>query len=207
VHFQNGYDSYYDPIALDTLFVPTGPSNTKGIEAESNIAIGWGLSLYVNASFGSAKYAEGLNIPNGGEWVASTPKNIESVALLYQRKNWDVGFIDKRVGTMYNDNGSLAYKINGLSIPYPVDQAITIQPFNLVNVFANYTIKNASWLRGSKIGLAVNNLADSHNIVGITPFTAATATAPYVPNGGDLLNLLPGRSVMVTITAGFAPRR
>jgi len=207
VHFQNVYDSYNDPIALDTIFVPTGPTNTKGVEAESNIAIGWGLSLYANASFNSAKYAEGQNFPNGGLWVANSPKNIQSIALLYQHKNWDLGFIDKRVGTMYNDNGSLTYNINGLKIPYPVDQVITIQPFNLVNVFANYTIKNASWLRGSKIGLAVNNLADNHNIVGVTPYTPATATAPYVPNGGDLLNLLPGRSVMVTITAGFAPRR
>ena len=73
---------------------------------------------------------------------------------------------------MYNDNGSLTYMINGIKVPYPVDQAITINPFNLVNFFANYTIKNASWLRGSKIGLAVNNLADNHSIVGITPGVA-----------------------------------
>ena len=74
-----------------------------------------------------------------------------------------------RPGTQYNDNGSLVYNINGLKIPYPVDQALAINPFNMVNFFANYTIKNASWLRGSKIGLAVNNLADSHNIAGVTP--------------------------------------
>ena len=103
---------------------------------------------------------------------------------------------------MYNDNGSLNYLINGKSIPYPVNQAITIQPFNLVNVFANYTIRNASWLRGSKLGLAINNLADSHNIVGITPINPATLAAAYVPGGGDLLNLLPGRSVMGTLTVG-----
>jgi iron complex outermembrane receptor protein len=207
VHFQNGYDSYYDPIALDTIFVATGPSNTKGIEAESNIVIGRGLSLYVNASFNSAKYAEGRNIPNGGRWVANSPKNIEGLALLYQHKNWDMGFVEKRVGTMYNDNGSLNYRINGVNIPYPVNQAITIQPFNVVNVFANYTIRNASWFRGSKLGLAVNNLADSHNIVGVTPATAATLATAYVPSGGDQLNLLPGRSVMATLTVGWAPRR
>ena len=112
-----------------------------------------------------------------------------------------------RPGTQYNDNGSLVYNINGLKIPYPVDQALTINPFNMVNFFANYTIKNASWLRGSKIGLAVNNLADSHNIAGVTPAVAATAALPYVQNGGDLLNLLPGRSVMATLTVGYAPRR
>jgi iron complex outermembrane receptor protein len=111
------------------------------------------------------------------------------------------------VGRYYNNNGSLSYKINGITIPYPVDQAITIGPFNLTDVFVNYTIKNTSRLRGTKIQLAVNNLANNHNIVGVTPATAATAIAPCVQNPGDLLNLLPGRSITITITGGWAPRR
>ncbi len=76
-----------------------------------------------------------------------------------------------------------------------------------MNVFANYTIKNRSFFRGSKIRLSVNNLANSRNIVGITPAVAATTTALFVPNSGDQLNMLPGRSVMVTFIAGWAPRR
>ena len=99
------------------------------------------------------------------------------------------------------------YKINGITIPYPVDQAITISPFDLVNVFVNYTVKSNSLLRGTKIQFAINNLADSHNIVGITPAIAATAGAAYTPNSADLLNLLPGRSFSITITGGYAPRR
>ncbi len=205
VHFQNAYDSYLDPVSTESVFVATGPTNTKGIEAESNIIIGWGLSLYLNGSLNSAKYQSGPNYPNGGEWVASSPKNIEAASLLWQHKNWDIGLIEKRVGTMYNDNGSLAY--GPTKIPFPVDQAITINPFNLVNVFVNYTIKNQSWLRGSKIGLAVDNLADSHNIVGVTPFTPATSTVAFAPNPGDLLNLLPGRSVILSLTVGYAPKR
>jgi len=207
VHFQNGYDSYIDPTDNEPVYVATGPSNTKGVEAESSIAIMHGLSLYVNGSLGSAKYAGGPNYPNGGEWVANTPKNIEAATLLYQHANWDIGLIEKRVGTYYNDNATLTYNINGIKIPYPVDQAITINPFSLTNFFFNYTIKNASWLRGSKIGFSANNLFDSHNIVGITPFTAPTTTVAYAPNPGDQLNLLPGRSVMVTLTVGWAPRR
>jgi len=207
VHFQNGYDSYTDPTTNEPIFVATGPTNTKGVEAESNMILGWGLSLYLNGTLGSAKYAEGPGFPNGGLWVANTPKNVESLALLWRYKNWDVGLVDKRVGTLYNDNGSLTYLIGGIKIPYPVDQAITINPFNVVNVFVNYQIKNQSWLRGSKVGLAVNNLADSHNVVGITPFTAATSTVAFAPNPGDQLNLLPGRSVMVTFTMGYAPKR
>ena len=121
--------------------------------------------------------------------------------------NWDVGIFDKRVGRMYNDNGTLNYLINGITIPYPVDQAIKIDPFNVTNLFLNYTMKDSSWLRGSKLGLAVNNLFDNHNVVGITPCTPATAAVLYAPNPADQLNLLPGRSVMVSLTVGYAPRR
>jgi hypothetical protein len=55
--------------------------------------------------------------------------------------------------------------------------------------------------------VAVNNVFDNHNLVGITPFTAATAAVPFVANPNDQLNLLPGRSVMVSLTLGYAPRR
>jgi iron complex outermembrane receptor protein len=206
VHFQNGFDSYTDPATLEPVFVPTGPSNTKGIESEGNVALGYGFSLYGNLSFGSAKYQEGKNYPNGGLWVANTPSNIEGLSFLWQHRNWDVGITYKRVGQYYNDNGTLSYTINGLKLPYPVDEAIKINPFELTNVFVNYTIKNSSYLRGTKIQLTVNNLADSHNIVGITPAIAATSSAPYVQNPGDLLNLLPGRSITITITGGWAPR-
>jgi hypothetical protein len=126
---------------------------------------------------------------------------------MWQHKNFDIGFIDKRVGRMFNDNGSLTYTIDGIKVPYPVDQAVTIQPFNVANFFANYTIKNASWLRGSKFGLAINNLTDNHAIVGVTPAVPATAAVPYVVNPGDQINLLPGRSIAATLTVGWAPRR
>jgi iron complex outermembrane receptor protein len=207
VHFQNGYDDYTDPATNEPVYVATGPSNTKGIEAETTFLLPYGLSLYANGTMGSAKYQGGPNYPNGGEWVADAPKNVETVALLWHHTDWSVGLVDKRVGTLYNDNATLNYNINGITIPFPVDQAYTINPFNVVNVFANYEIKGASWLRGSKIGLAVNNLADSHNLVGITPGIAPTATAHYVESPLDQLNLLPGRSVMVTFTVGWAPRR
>ena len=207
VHFQNAYASYTDPTTLEPVFVATGPSNTKGFESESSVALGHGFSIYGNLTFGSAKYATGANYPNGGEWVANTPSNVETISLLWQRGPWDVGFITKRVGTYYQDNGSLTYTINGIKVPFPVDQAFKISPFDLENVFVNYTIRNASRFRGTKVQFAVNNLANHHSLVGLTPAVAATSAAAFVPNGGDLLNLLPGRSFSITITGGYAPRR
>ena len=207
VHFQNGYSSYTDPTSGEPVFVATGPSNTKGVEAEGNIALGYGVSLYGNLSLGSAKYQEGANYPNGGLWVANTPRDVEGMSLLWQHRNYDMGVTWKRVGQYYQDNGSLTEKINGISVPVPVDEAYSIQPWNLINLFMNYTIKNSSHFRGTKIQLAFNNLANSHNLVGITPGVAATAAAPYVQSQSDLLNLLPGRSISVTITGGYAPKR
>ena len=209
VHYGSGYQSYTDVTTSEPVFTQTGPLNTKGIEMESNFALGHGFAFYVNGSIGSAKYQEGLNIPNGGLWVASTPKNVETFMLLYQHKNWDLGIVNKRVGPMYNDNASLPYKnpISGLTLTFPVDQALSINPFDVTNVFINYTIKSASWLRGSKLGLSVTNLLDSHNIVGVTPLRPATSAAPYVPIAQDQINILPGRSIMATFILGYAPKR
>src|SRR5262249_37624581 len=126
IHFQNGYASFTDVLSAEPVYTPTGPSNTKGIEAESNMILGGGFSLYVNVTAGSAKYQEGSAYPNGGLWVQNTPSNVETVSFLWRHKNIDLGLVNKNVGRMYNDNSSLNYVINGASIAYPVNQAIKI---------------------------------------------------------------------------------
>jgi iron complex outermembrane receptor protein len=207
VHFQNAFSSYTDPATGEPVFVAVGPSNTKGFEMESHYAIGHGFSIYDNLTLGSAKYQEGPNAPNGGLWVANTPSNVEGISALWQHNNFDVGLTWKRVGTYYQDNKTLSYVINGISTKVPVNEAYTIQPWNLANFFVNYTVKNSSHFRGTKIQLAINNLANSHSLVGITPGTSPTVAAHYVSSPNDGLNLLPGRSISITITGGYAPRR
>jgi len=207
VHFQNGYQSYTDPATGETLYAATGPSNTKGIEAEAHVPLVYGISVYGNVSFGSAKYQEGANYPNGGLWVANTPDNVEGIDLLWQHRNWDVGITEKRVGQYYQDNKTLKYVINGITVPFPVDNAVLISPWNLANFFVNYTVKNTSHFRGTKIQLAINNLANAHSLVGLTPGVSPTAAVHYASSPLDQLNLLPGRSVSLTITGGYAPRR
>ena len=47
IHFQNPYSSVNDPNNFsEPVYILTGPSNTKGIEGEGNIAAGHGVSLY-----------------------------------------------------------------------------------------------------------------------------------------------------------------
>ena len=153
------------------------------MEAESNIVIGRGFSVYLNGTVGTAKYK------NTSLWLPSTPSNTEAAGLTYVVKNWDVGFFNKRVGRMYNDNGT-------------INQAIAIDPFNVTNLFVNYTVRGDSYLRGTKIRFGINNLLNQHSIVGVVPAsTKSNAAAP-----GDILTLLPARSISITMTFGYAPR-
>ena len=181
-HFQNPYTSIVNAATSESYFYQTGPSNTKGVEAEANFMITRGLNLYVNGSAGAAKYQQTKL------WVANTPRNTEAFGLTYRMKGFDFGFMDKRVGPMWNDNGT-------------INEAVAIDPFNTVNVFANYTSRSDSWLRGSKLRFGVNNLTDNRAIVGVTP----AATTSNLPAGGDTLTIVPARSVFVTMTFGYAP--
>ena len=120
-HFQNPSSCSPDAFG-EPVFYRTGPSNTKGVEAESNLLIGHGFSLYLNGTLGSAKHQ------STSLWAQNAPKNTETVGFTYRVKSWDLGFFNKRIGSMYNDNGA-------------VNQAIAIDPVNVTNLFLNYTIR------------------------------------------------------------------
>lgn len=188
IHFQNTYSSTPAVANNDEPIYYLGPDSiTKGLEGEANIYIAKGISFYLNGSAGSAKYV-GTDL-----WVQDAPRNTEAYGLTYQHSGWNVGAFDKRVGAMYNDNGSTGSTHN----------AVFINPFSMTNLYINYTLKDIYHLSQTRIGLAFNNLFNNHNIVGVT--SASTATS--APNGADQLTLLPGRSIMATLTVGYSPRR
>ena len=193
-HFQNSYASALDSQG-NTYYVQTGDSITKGFEAETNVYITHGLSFYANGTAGTAKYAShsvnGTALTNYGQWVANTPANTEALGLTLQQKYLDLGIFNKRIGPMWNDNGSF-------------NQSIPIDPFNVTNMYFNYTIRNGSRFDQTKFRLSFNNLFDQHNVTGVNP---ATATQNFTPSGTDVLTLLPGRSVMLAVTFGYSPKR
>jgi iron complex outermembrane receptor protein len=118
--------------------------------------------------------------------VPNAPSDTETIGLTYNLGSWNVGFFSKRVGEMYNDNATL-------------HQAIPIDPFNITNLFFNYTVRGSSRLSASRVRLAVNNLTDSHAITAVSAASAkANAAAP-----GDILTLMAGRSVAVSFTIGL----
>lgn len=183
IHAGNAYASAPDANG-EPVYYATADTHTKGFEMEGNAVIGKGFFFYGNATIGSAKYADTKL------WVATSPHDTETAGLTYLHKNWDIGFFNKRIGRFYNDNGSK-------------NEAIPIDPFNITNLFVNYTIKQASFLRGTKFRVGINNLFDKHNIVGVSPASAAS----NLPSPADFLTLMAGRSVSVSMTIGYAPRR
>jgi iron complex outermembrane receptor protein len=182
IHFENAYSSVPDA-AGEPIYYLTGKSKTKGVEAESTVYLGQGVSAYLNGTLGSAKY------DSTGLWVQNAPKYTGTVGLSYQQRNWDLGFFNKRIGRMYNDNGS-------------VNQAVAIDPFDTTNLYINYTIKNTSEFSQTRIKLSINNLFDKHSIVGVKPALATTS----LPQPGDILTLLAARSVSLSLTFGFSPQ-
>jgi iron complex outermembrane receptor protein len=183
INFQSDYSSTFDPVSGDTLYYLNGESVTRGIEAESTILAGGGLAVYLNGTAGSAKFTD------THLWVQNAPSNTETIGLTYNLSSWNVGVFSKRIGRMYNDNGN-------------VHQAVAIDPFNITNVFINYTLRGSSRLSQTRVRLAINNLTDSHAITGITPASSKS----NLPAPGDVLTLMAARSVAVSFTIGYSPK-
>jgi iron complex outermembrane recepter protein len=220
--FQNSYSSTIDNIAGDpdlgdTIFYLQPSSITQGMEFESTVVIMPGLNLYLNGTVSNAYYQGAVNAGTqtapyfqqapAGLWVASTPTDTEEQGLTYQKHGLDLGIFNHRIGEERIDNGQYH------------NQAI-IAPFNTVNSYINYTIRNHSIFDGTKIRLNAVNLLDSHNIQSNTlagspltqliPGTTLTdqfnTTGPTPINGADAPSIMAGRSFSVTATFGFAPK-
>jgi len=186
--YQTKLEGSYTALSPDSsgnvAYIPSGTQKNQGIEAEANFVLGGGFSLYVNATLGSLKY------DRTGLWVAGAPADTESIALNYQRNNWSVNLSANRVGQMYNDDST------------GKNEAFVIDPVTVANLFANYTIKTpSSFAKQLKLQFGVNNLFDTHAIVGIASATAGSSSA--TPNKADLLTVTPGRSVSLTATLDF----
>jgi iron complex outermembrane recepter protein len=183
ITFQSDYSSTFDTTTGDTVYFLNGESVTRGVEAESTILIGAGVAVYLNATRGTARYTD------SHLWVQNAPSDTETIGATYNLGNWNIGLFSKRVGQIWNDNGN-------------AHQAVAVDPFNITNLFFNYTLRGSSRFSQSRIRLALNNLTNSHAITGITP----ASTASNVPAAGDILTLMAGRSASVSFTVGVSPR-
>jgi len=207
IHFQNAYSSYSPtsgPNKGMTYYYAAPASNTVGFEAEGNIALTRKLSLFLNGTMGQAKYestaAQAATATTAAVaaapsvWVANTPHDTETEGLTYQDKRFNVGIFNKRVGSRWDDDGSY-------------HQAVPYDPFSMTNFFFNYTVRGGSLFDQSKIKLSINNLFDQHNTVLVGAANGVTGSGvTYTQSPLDTLELLPGRSFMVTFQFGLSPK-
>ena len=185
--YSTKLDGAYTQVGPDSFgnfgYVLSGTEVSQGIEVESNITLGSGFSVYGNATYGSVKY-------DNGQWVAGAPQDTETLALNYQANEWDINLSVNRIGTMFNDDKAGNH------------EAFAIDPVVITNLFVNYTVKSPfAKAKKAKLQVGVNNLTDSHAITSIASATAGSTGGN--PLGTDLLNVLPGRSVNVTLTLDF----
>ena len=207
IHYQNSYSSFTPSSGTDagfTYYYQNPASNTQGVEGEGNFAITNALSFFVNGTYGQAKYESAAAQAATGTtpavaastsaWVANTPNYTATEGLTYRDKRFDVGMFNKTVGDRWNDDG--AYH-----------QVVPLNSFTMTNVFFNYAVRSGSIFDQSRIKLSVNNLLDNHNQVSISPANGVTGNGVlYTQNAADTIELLPGRSFMVTFQMGFAPK-
>jgi iron complex outermembrane receptor protein len=209
IWFQNGYSSVTDPVSGEQDYYLTPSSITRGIEGEANVYFGRGISAYVNATDGKATYTGPLTASGvvfqapSGLWVSQTPSNTEALGVTYQHKAWDAGFFDKRIGPQWIDNGSY-------------HNQVYISPFSLSNLFMGYTIRSHSRFNQTQLRLSFNNLFDQHDVTNVTPTNSVVSpttngvTNPFLGTTAlsttDVMNLLPGRSIMLSVIFGFSPK-
>jgi iron complex outermembrane receptor protein len=180
---DNDYTKATDPVTLLPVYPIVGNKIIQGVEAESNILLGGGFSLYLNGTYGTAKY-------DTGQWVAGAPADTETLGLNYGKDSWRSSLQVKRVGTMYNDNGT-------------TKEAFIIDPVVLTNLFVNYTVKNpTSYAKQAKFQLGINNLFNLHSVVGVAA-AGTTTSSSAAPSPADLLTVLPERSASLTMTVDF----
>jgi iron complex outermembrane receptor protein len=194
--FQNSYSASPDPSTpTATQYTASGDSVSKGFETEANVNITRGLNFYVNTTVGRATFVT-PGLPSTGLWVANTPSNTEAVGLTYKFRNLDMGFFHKRVGHLWNDNTAT----NGAAL----NQVIPISPFNVTNLFFNFTLRNKERFDGTKFRFTVNNLFNHHDITSLTQVVKGPI---LTPGPGDTLGMLPGRSFTLTMTFGVSAKQ
>ena len=222
VLFGNGYTASPDPNASGANeYQSSGNSTTKGFEGEANVSLTHGFLVYLNGTVGSAHYTSQTILtgtstgnkyyinPNNGAWVANTPANTETWGLTYASHDFDIGFLTKRIGPLWNDNKATV-KLNytdgtvSANTSITANQVIPVDPFTLSNLFLNYNVHAFPHFGESKLRLSFNNLFDAR---GITGLTAATAGTTFTPAAGDTLTLLPGRSVTVSFQVGITRKK
>jgi iron complex outermembrane recepter protein len=179
INFSNEIASH--TINNQKEFYNLGAVKYKGAELEGTYVVGFGVSVYGNASYISARQNADQT------WVPNTPNRTAALGLLYNQGPMQASVIEKYVGVRYGDSGNY-YRLGGYGT---ADAAVNYDfgPFG-------------SALKNLKAGVTLQNLTDRKSIYFLNGYSSSTSTA-FGANGVPLLFTLPGRSVQVNLSASF----
>ncbi len=156
-----------------STFYNLGATKYKGVEAEGTYIVGFGLSVYANASYNIAR------LDTDRSWVPQTPNRTAALGLLYNQGPLQASIIDKYVGTRYGGSED-TFRLGGYGT---ADAAI------------NYSFGPSDWvLKNAKVGVTLQNITDRKSIY----FYNGTSNG-----GEPLFFTLPGRSFEVNLSASF----
>ena len=179
----NGFKQFYN----------LGAVKYKGVEAEGTYVIGFGLSVYANASYNSARLVADQS------WVPETPDRTAALGLLYNQGPLHASLIDKYVGRRYGDTVS-ATTPTGASI---LENVYPLGGYSTADAAVNYFFNESFMaLKNAKIGVTLQNITDRKSIYFLNGYTSGGTPAGYV-NGNPLFFRLPGRSVQLNLSASF----
>lgn len=159
-------------------FCNLGSARYSGIEGEAAYAFDFGLTLFANGSFNSAKQlgATADRIPNAPGWT-------DAAGAIYSHGRWQASLTYKQVGSyvQYNTVGTTNYTFH-------------LPSYDVVNGSLGYDFGHF------QVKLQGFNLLDKRTITSYTP--SATATQLYAYDG-SIYTFQAGRELSVTLVAKF----
>jgi iron complex outermembrane recepter protein len=157
----------------ESAFYNLGATKYKGVEAEGTYIVGFGLSVYGNATYNIAQ------LVSDHSWVPQTPNRTAALGLLYNHGPLQGSIIEKYIGTRYGES----------------EDGLRLGGYGTADAAVNYLFGPSDWwLKNAKVGATVQNLTDRKSIY----FYEGSSNG-----GEPLFFTLPGRSFEVNLSASF----
>jgi len=167
----------------ETTYVNGGGATYRGFETEATYHLGAGFNLYGNLAINNATYKD------GGARVANTPRNVETLGLIYaDTRGWHGSLMTKFYGSQFGSDNTTDSKGNLV-----FENKYPISSFRTTDLAVGYTIKHLGhWARDVSINMQVNNLFNNKGISGFADTQHSTDLPMYWTN--------PARSIFLDLS-------
>ena len=171
-------------------FINAGDADYEGAEAEATYYVGYGLNLFGNASYNSAKYKP------SGQFIAEVPDATWAAGVIYNRHDIYGSLINKWVGRRLDSSAGNYGPTQGNN---QLDQEFS--PYSDLMLAAGYTLHNVWSASSVSLRVTVDNLLNVTKLSSLAGVTVGND--PSTGNPADLYWSVAGRSVIATLSAKF----